>query len=116
MTGETLTFAKLDAMVRAVKALPPPEPTIRVVPSWVRAWVYHGPPGRCPSKAAGRRGTRRDWKLRHGWRSGWRYQTVEPDHVLRFEHYVLMTQRQFDSLKRMVPERTPVDSGLFVRY
>lgn len=59
---------------------------------WVR-------PGRVPSKAAGRKGTRRNWKRKH--QPGYTWLFREPDDVLMFLGTIIVTPQQWDALKRM---------------
>jgi hypothetical protein len=56
-------------------------------------------PGRVPSKAAGRKGTRRAWKRAHP--PGWIWLYREPEDVIQVGRRIIVTPRQWDALKRM---------------
>ena len=75
---------------------------VTVVPSWLSgwAWVDLGRPARRPTKAEGRRGSKRAWKRQHphGWHRRWTY--VEPDHVLRTPAGICCTARQYEAIKQ----------------
>jgi hypothetical protein len=78
--------------------------TIYVVPTWVQAWRYLGPPPRPPSKARGRRGTRKAWKRRNAWRGGCRLIPVEPDHVMQTPGRLFCTAAQFAAIEARAAE------------
>ena len=73
---------------------------IIVTASWVSGWRWEFlRPGKTPSKSAGRKGTRRDWKRRHPRGLRWRYGAVEPDHMLRTGDKIICTPHQAAALR-----------------
>jgi hypothetical protein len=74
-----------------------------IVPTWVSGWRWtrlHS--GKAPSKAQGRKGTRRAWKRAHPRGIRWRYGPVEPDHVLKVGGRVLCTAAQAKALRERI--------------
>jgi hypothetical protein len=67
-----------------------------IIPTWEQgfAWRFLSAGKRVPTKAAGRKGTRRAWKRKHPVGLRWRYGPVEPANMLRMGDRVIMTHRQ----------------------
>lgn len=76
-----------------------------VVDRQVRNWRYLGPPLRCPTKAAGRRLTRKQWKRQANRQRGWCVVLGEPLDVIVFGgsagggKTMLVTARQLAALE-----------------
>lgn len=75
-----------------------------IVPTWVHGmgWRWCGRPARIPSRADGRRGTRRAWARGrpNGWR--WRYGPLEPREVLMTADALYCTRAQHAALLRRI--------------
>lgn len=71
---------------------------------------YFGPPERVPSKAQGRKGTKRSWKLRRNRvRTGWRRVAYEPKHMLSTRNTIMATERQYQMIKAQFGQRAYLD-------
>lgn len=79
-----------------------------VVPTWVHGWAFVKLwKFKRPTKADGRKGTKRDWKRAHGVGLRWSYVPVEPDHVLRMGGKIICTARQLAALSDGAAQQHP---------
>lgn len=74
---------------------------VTIVPPWTQGYAfryYH--PARRPTKAEGRKGTKRAWKKAHPRGYRWRWGKVEPKEMLLTPDRVFCTANQAAELKR----------------
>lgn len=98
-----LTSQKLYHMLDIFESAPPAPPQLRFIIQdaqqqrrTIRDVKLYRVRPKCPSKAKGRRGTRRNWKRRNP--PHWVYGYREPDNVIQFNGLTIVTPRQYRAI------------------